>query len=72
MASVIFEAAQRENADPYASNWLERLRKIKQLRARLLQETGGAATGGSEDSSDFHGSQQKQRPFSVDDFTEFV
>ena len=69
---MIFEAAQRENADPYASNWLERLRKIKHLRTRLFQELGSA--GGSEETPDYNNTSapQQKRPFSVDDFTDFV
>lgn len=67
---MIFQ--QRERPDPYASNWLERLRNIKRLRARLVQELG--AVPGSEDAHDFSSPSTSQaRPaFSVDDFTEFV
>jgi hypothetical protein len=29
--------------DPYASNWLERLRHIKRLKTKLLKEKAGSA-----------------------------
>jgi len=73
LASVIFQAAQQDNAAPYASNWLERLRKIKQLRNRLTQEQGASSAGNSDDPPEFNTpSSQQKRPFTVDDFTEYV
>lgn len=33
------------NSEPYASNWLARLRAIKRLRARLFPESQGNAAG---------------------------
>jgi hypothetical protein len=41
-------------SDPYASNWLERLRAIKRLRSKIVKEqTAASATGIVEDFTDF-------------------
>lgn len=50
LASVIHRKLS-QNQEPYASNWLERLRAIKRLRLKLVPESvqsasGSAASGG--------------------------
>jgi len=74
LASLIFQSTSASQS-PYASNWLERLRKIKQLRSRLEPECGGAGggSGSASESSEFPNTSPKQKqPFHVVDFTEFV
>ncbi|CAH1794876.1 unnamed protein product [Owenia fusiformis] len=61
LASVILQRQKSMPKDPYASNWLERLRKIKHLRSKLLQD--GAKSPTSSPSKSHHG---------MDDFTDFV
>lgn len=55
-----------QGQDPYASNWLERLRKIKQLRTKVLQEC--------PNSSEIHSSEDATttRSRRVQDFTEYT
>ena len=38
LASNIFSRAKLSPDDPYASNWLERLRHIKRLKAKVLKD----------------------------------
>ena len=38
LASVVCCSLKQEKRSPYASNWLERLRQIKRLRKRVLEE----------------------------------
>ncbi|CAH0564266.1 unnamed protein product [Brassicogethes aeneus] len=38
LASLVVSSLERHQTDPYASNWLERLRKIKNVRNKILQE----------------------------------
>lgn len=38
MASLVSISLKTRNQSPYASNWLERLRKIKHLKNKLLNE----------------------------------
>jgi len=35
---VIVDRANRTKMDPYASNWLERLRAIKRLKGKVIRE----------------------------------
>lgn len=35
LASLVSKSLKTKNQSPYASNWLERLRKIKHLRAKV-------------------------------------
>jgi tuberous sclerosis protein 2 len=73
LASVIFQRMQRQDADPYASNWLERLRNIKRLRNRMSQELGTHQKNPEDNTTNptTPGSGSR-KPFNVDDFTEFV
>ncbi|KAL7732977.1 hypothetical protein ACLKA6_002787 [Drosophila palustris] len=36
LASLVYQSVQQDN--PYASNWLERLRKLKRLRSQLIEQ----------------------------------
>ncbi|CAG7833459.1 unnamed protein product [Allacma fusca] len=77
LASVIFQSMQRPGADPYASNWLERLRHIKRLRNRMSQELTGHQHNNPEDSANATATSPAlgsgaRKSFNVDDFTEFV
>ncbi|XP_060521768.1 tuberin [Cylas formicarius] len=38
LASLVAKSLKHSRNDPYASNWLERLRKIKNVRNKVLQE----------------------------------
>jgi len=38
LAAVIVDRANRTKVDPYASNWLERLRAIKRLKGKVVRE----------------------------------
>ncbi|XP_058066096.1 tuberin [Anopheles bellator] len=38
LASLVAQSLKTKNSSPYASNWLERLRKIKNIRARYGQD----------------------------------
>lgn len=53
LASLVSQSLKIKNQNPYASNWLERLRKIKNIRAKAAssvepqeQATGGGAVRG--------------------------
>ncbi|XP_014220709.1 tuberin [Trichogramma pretiosum] len=39
LASMVCSSLKQSNRNPYASNWLERLRHIKRLRKRVLEES---------------------------------
>jgi len=41
--------------EPYASNWLERLRHIKRLKTKVLNELGDDAKSTPSGTSDFTG-----------------
>ncbi|XP_062133679.1 tuberin isoform X1 [Drosophila sulfurigaster albostrigata] len=60
LASLVYQSVQKKN--PYASNWLERLRKLKRLRSQLIeqqvkqqqskqQQSGNTTSGGGIASS---------------------
>lgn len=81
MASLIYQSLQKDNADPYASNWLERLRKIKTIRLRLEEDLRKSNVGGLNDpAAEYNSSSSnaantnlpQKKHFHVDDFTEFV
>ncbi|KAJ8913200.1 hypothetical protein NQ315_016142 [Exocentrus adspersus] len=38
LASMVVCSLKNRSSDPYASNWLERLRKIKNIRTKIMQE----------------------------------
>ena len=39
MASLVSTSLKTRSMSPYANNWLERLRKIKHLKNKLVNET---------------------------------
>ncbi|XP_055707088.1 tuberin isoform X2 [Phlebotomus papatasi] len=45
LASLVSKSLKNKGQGPYASNWLERLRKIKRMRTKLLNESKTAAEG---------------------------
>ncbi|XP_053685229.1 tuberin isoform X2 [Sabethes cyaneus] len=55
LASMVSQSLKTKNQSPYASNWLERLRKIKNIRAKILKSldshdqpsSGSRSAGGS-------------------------
>lgn len=64
---MVTRSLKLQGQDPYASNWLERLRKIKQLKTKVLQE----CTNSSEKihSNDDATTSRSRR---VQDFTEYT
>lgn len=38
LAATVLNSLRSHATDPYASNWLERLRKLKNLREKVIQE----------------------------------
>ncbi|XP_074649402.1 tuberin-like [Tubulanus polymorphus] len=62
LASMILQRHKNNVSDPYASNWLERLRQIKRLRQKINQEKSG---DDQQTSSSRNGSIQE-------DFTDYV
>lgn len=63
LASLVSQSLKIKNQNPYASNWLERLRKIKNIRAKIAsnvdsQEQSGAGGGGSRGGTGSVGSAQ--------------
>jgi hypothetical protein len=61
-----------QGQDPYASNWLERLRQIKRLRTKVLQETAAATSDSSSTDSELLTSPRSVRRVHMDDFTEYT
>lgn len=61
---------QAKNADPYASNWLERLRHIKRLRSRLFPDSGLSSSEELSNEAPLLPITSMKRLF--EDFTEFV
>ncbi|KAI8123354.1 Tuberin [Lucilia cuprina] len=60
LASNVYQSLQKKN--PYASNWLERLRSIKRLRTKLLEnQNRGGSTAANADIDD---KQNTNRDFS--------
>ncbi|XP_035706694.1 tuberin isoform X3 [Folsomia candida] len=70
LASVIYQKMQAKNADPYASNWLERLRHIKRLRSRLFPDSGLSSSEELSNEAPLLPITSMKRLF--EDFTEFV
>lgn len=70
---MISRSLKAQGQDPYASNWLERLRQIKRLRTKVLQETAAAATSDSSSTdSELLTSPRSARRVHMDDFTEYT
>lgn len=68
LASLVLVSVTRKPQDPYASNWLERLRKIKNIRTKIEQESKK-----EKEQSDF-GNEEPARPRrgQLEDFTEYT
>ncbi|ELT92478.1 hypothetical protein CAPTEDRAFT_148419 [Capitella teleta] len=67
LASTIMQKHRSNPKDPYASNWLERLRQIKRIRSKVIQEGSRPKEG--------HAQQQQRKPPTTpltEDFTDFV
>ncbi|XP_054732687.1 tuberin [Anastrepha obliqua] len=50
LASQVYQSLQKKN--PYASNWLERLRIIKRLRTRLIEQQNNQHQSGASSGTD--------------------
>ncbi|XP_060063486.1 tuberin-like isoform X4 [Ylistrum balloti] len=59
LASLVLQRQQSQPQDPFASNWLERLRQIKRIRMKTLTEEGNQV-------------EQPAKQQELGDFTEFV
>jgi len=68
LASMIYQSQKVPSRNPYASNWLERLRDLKRLRAKLNDEAKRAA---SDESAEKIFSPSAKFA-NVQDFTDFV
>ncbi|XP_039291005.1 LOW QUALITY PROTEIN: tuberin [Nilaparvata lugens] len=72
LASMISQSLSNNRNDPYASNWLERLRQIKRIKTRAMQELSaqGASSGGLGPNADrINAANMRQQ---VEDFTEYT
>ncbi|XP_039314152.1 tuberin isoform X4 [Solenopsis invicta] len=68
LASMVCSSLKQNSHNPYASNWLERLRHIKRLRSRVLQEY---INNNPETTTDELSSRTNKRVY-MDDFTEYT
>ncbi|KAJ9583770.1 hypothetical protein L9F63_021894, partial [Diploptera punctata] len=71
LASMISCSLKTQGRDPYASNWLERLRQIKRLRAKVCQESAATSESSSAD-SELLISPRSAKRVHMDDFTEYT
>ncbi|XP_015113598.1 tuberin [Diachasma alloeum] len=67
LASMVSSSLKQNGHNPYASNWLERLRHIKRLRKRI-QDTANSNPDGPNDES----SSRPNKRVQMDDFTEYT
>lgn len=67
LASTIYARQKIQPMNPYASNWLERLRRVRHMRDRLTTERAK-----SEGPVDSRSSASTPRPVTGDDFSDFV
>lgn len=69
LASLVSISLTRKPQDPYASNWLERLRKIKNIRTKIEQESKK-----EKEQSGFSSEEPPTRPRrgQLEDFTEYT
>ncbi|KAK0095925.1 hypothetical protein PV326_007052 [Microctonus aethiopoides] len=67
LASMVSWSLKQNGNNPYASNWLERLRHIKRLRNRVLQESSNSNTDGKTDEP-----RSNSKRVYMDDFTEYT
>ncbi|KYM81590.1 Tuberin [Atta colombica] len=68
LASMVCSSLKQNSHNPYASNWLERLRHIKRLRSRVLQEY---INNNPETATDELSPRINKRVY-MDDFTEYT
>lgn len=68
LASMVSSSLEQNSHNPYASNWLERLRHIKRLRNRVLQESTNNNPDGTTDDL----SPRSNKRIYMDDFTEYT
>ncbi|XP_077266415.1 TSC complex subunit tuberin isoform X2 [Temnothorax americanus] len=68
LASMVCSSLKQNSHNPYASNWLERLRHIKRLRSRVLQEY---INNNPETTTDELSPRPNKRVY-MDDFTEYT
>ncbi|XP_050296204.1 tuberin isoform X2 [Anthonomus grandis grandis] len=64
LASLVARSLKHNPNDPYASNWLERLRQIKKIRKRVLDEL-------KNDQQSIYPSEEIKSRKPVEDFTEY-
>ncbi|KAK6623829.1 hypothetical protein RUM44_010685 [Polyplax serrata] len=69
LASLVSRSLKAKNQDPYASNWLERLRKIKRLRQKVLQLE---ISEENSDHKEFLSTPKTRKADYMDDFTEYT
>lgn len=60
MASLILVHMKKDPQDPFASNWLERLRQLKRIRKKIMDRSGSQSRGRDLEGIDMH------------DFTDYV
>ncbi|EFN68657.1 Tuberin [Camponotus floridanus] len=68
LASMVCSSLKQNSHNPYASNWLERLRHIKRLRNRVLQES----VNNNPDTATDELSPRSNKRVYMDDFTEYT
>ncbi|KOX80745.1 Tuberin [Melipona quadrifasciata] len=68
LASMVSSSLEQNSHNPYASNWLERLRHIKRLRNRVLQES----INNNPDRTTDDLSPRSNKRIYMDDFTEYT
>ncbi|XP_030752123.1 tuberin isoform X2 [Sitophilus oryzae] len=64
LASLVAKSLKHSPNDPYASNWLERLRKIKNVRSKVLDELK------AEEQNSYPSEESKSRK-QMEDFTNY-
>ncbi|XP_012271509.1 tuberin isoform X2 [Orussus abietinus] len=67
LASMVSSSLEQKAHNPYASNWLERLRHIKRLRSKVLQDSVNNNSDGPSDELSPRSNKQD-----LDDFTEYT
>ncbi|XP_015588565.1 tuberin [Cephus cinctus] len=68
LASMVSSSLKQNGRNPYASNWLERLRHIKRLRNKVLQDSANNNPEGQSDEI----SPRLNKRVHMDDFTEYT
>lgn len=71
LASMVSSSLKQNSHNPYASNWLERLRHIKRLRNRVLQENVNNNPETTADELSPNQCRTNKRVY-MDDFTEYT